>query len=178
METQNLNQNAEMNGTENGQKKSNVKKTAGKAAQMAGAVGVGVAGTMAAEAYAGQPDDVEVVEEVVGDAAGGHAAGTEGASEEVETPAEFDVNDIRLDNVETGEVGEVIEESDNDLVMDMTDEPIDAGNEFAMVDVDDITIDDNIADPDGMPMIDPTEDLMADTGIDADPDILGDILEA
>lgn len=181
METQNLNQNAEMAGTENGQKKTNVKKAAGKAAQMAGAVGVGVAGTMAAEAYAGQPDDVEVVEEIVGGAAGapGQESAGETESEGVETPEEFNVNDIRLEeDVEVGEIGEeIVVESDNDLVLEVTEEPIDMSNDIAMVDVDDIVIDDDMLDPE-VPMPDPAEDLLADTDTDFDPDILSDILEA
>ena len=167
---------------------------AGKAAQFAGAAGLGVAGTMAANAMDTHDDEPEVLN-------GGATTEAEETTEEaVATPEEFDPNDIMIEEVEETVIDEGKVESptsatfEEEFVMVNEPQPITGENisqeEIAMIDVDEPEIDPEIIDvtpdmyggPEGWDNFDDPTTLLADNGdlgdIDSDPNILDDILNA
>jgi len=200
MDTQNLNITPENGGTDNkSENTSKAKKVAGKVAQLAGAAGIGVAGTMAAHAM-NSKDKVhhnentssansEEVEEVVVEVA-------------EEATTHFDPNDIMIEDVEEVEVDPEMDEtltaplSENqheNLAMTIEPEPITGEDtvieqdDVAIIDIDNLDLNDSEEIPD---YIDGEGDgwdenendnpdvLLADNGIDENPDILNDILNA
>lgn len=195
MDTQNLNITPENGGSDSkSYKATKAKKVAGKAAQFAGAAGLGVAGTMAANAMDTHDDEPEVLN-------GGATTEAEETTEEaVATPEEFDPNDIMIEEVEETVIDEGKVESptsatyEEELVMVNEPQPITGENisqeEIAMIDVDEPEIDPEIIDvtpdmyggPEGWDNFDDPTTLLADNGdlgdIDSDPNILDDILNA
>lgn len=195
MDTQNLNITPENGGSDSkSDKAAKAKNVAGKAAQFAGAAGLGVAGTMAANAMNTHDDEPEVKDETV-------TTETEETTEEaVATPVEFDPNDIMIEEVEETVIDEGKVESPTNTthedVLAMVDEPQPITGEnishedIAMIDVDEPNIDTELIDvtPDmdgGHEEWDNFDDpttLLADNGdlddIDSDPNILDDILNA
>lgn len=189
METQHISINPENNG---GEKKSEnagkAKKVAGKAAQFAGAAGLGVAGTMAAEAME-TPQDLE---ELIEDDSLASDSAEDNAEEAVATPEPVNPNDIKIEEIE-----EIAADNtpDEDVAVAVDIQPITAENaenipddQIVIVDVD---VDTDLLD------VDPTdetfaseseteyedwgfdetsnEELLADN-IDQDFDIMNDII--
>lgn len=195
MDTQNLNITPENGGSDcKSDKAAKTKKVAGKAAQFAGAAGLGVAGTMAANAMNTHEDEPEVKDETV-------TTETEETTEEaVVTPEEFDPNDIMIEEVEETVIDEGKVESptntthEDELAMVDEPQPITGENishgDIAMIDVDEPDIDPELIDvtpdmyggPEGWDNFDDPTSLLADNGdlgdIDSDPNILDDILNA
>lgn len=195
MNTQNLNITPENGGSDSkSDKAAKAKKVAGKAAQFAGAAGLGVAGTMAANAMNTHEDEPEVKDEAV-------TTETEETTEEaVATPEEFDPNDIMIEEVEEIVIDEGKVESPTNTTHEdelaMVDEPQPITGEdishedIAMIDVDEPEInpediepiEDMYGGPEGWENFDDPTALLADTGdlgdIDSDPNILDDILNA
>ena len=92
MNTEHLNINPEVGcPNEDSGKASKAKKIAGESAKFAAAAGLGVAGTMAVEAMTSEGIDEDLVTEV------DPVENLETAEGAVETPGEFDPNEIRLD---------------------------------------------------------------------------------
>ena len=175
---------------------------AGKAARFAGAVGLGVAGTMAADAMLNHEDEENIFTNTV------NPNPVQEPDEEiediVEEPEEFDPNDIMIEDVNEGVIGEVSENVDetpmNDDTIAMVDEiqPITGENlsdpfdEVAMVDFDEdidstliseVELADNMNDEpfgdDTMDAFDNSDMLLADNDmLSSEPDILDDILNA
>lgn len=195
MDTQNLNITPENGGADNkSDKAAKAKKVAGKAAQFAGAAGLGVAGTMAANAMNTHEDEPEVKDETVTTEA------EETTEETVATPEEFDPNDIMIEDIEETVIDEGKVESpsntphEEELAMVDEPQPITGENisqeEIAMIDVDELEIDPEIIDvtpdmyggPEGWDNFDDPTTLLADNGdlgdIDSDLNILDDILNA
>lgn len=193
MDTENLNTTPENGGADNKSEKSaKAQIIAGKAAQFAGAAGLGVAGTMAANAL--NKTDEDVVE-----AAESSEETTENTTVEevVEEPDVFDPNDIMIEDVEEIVIDEPSTEqtSSNDDVV-IVDEPqpitgeqiVEPSGDVAMIDVDDIDniqtdpmeiVPDMYGGPDGWDQFDNPEILLADNDLESgEPDILDDILNA
>lgn len=195
MDTQNLNITPENGGSDSkSDKAAKAKKVAGKTAQFAGAAGLGVAGTMAANAMNTHDDEPEVKNETV-------TTEPEVSTEEtVATPEEFDPNDIMIEDVEEIVIDEGKVESpintphEDDLAMVDEPQPITGEiinhEEIAMIDVDEPDLDPEIIDvtpdmyggPEGWENFDDPTTLLADNGdlsdIDSDLNILDDILNA
>lgn len=193
MDTQDLNITPENGGSDSkSDKAAKAKKVTGKAAQFAGAAGLGVAGTMAANAMNTHEDEPEVKEETV-------STEIEETTEAdtVATPEEFDPNDIMIEEVEETVIDEGKVESptntlhEDELAMVDEPQPITGENisheDIAMIDVDEPDIDPEIVDvtpdmyggPEGWDNFDDPTTLLAYNGdIDSDPNILDDILNA
>lgn len=193
MDTQNLNITPENGGSDSkSDKAAKTKKVVGKATQFAGAAGLGVAGTMAANAMNTYDDDEpEVKDEAV-------TTETEETTEEVvATPEEFDPNDIMIEEVEETVIDEGKVESptntthEDELAMVGEPQPITGENicheDIAMIDVDEPDIDPELIDvtpdmyggPEEWDNFDDPTPLLADNGdLDSDPNILDDILNA
>ncbi len=202
MDTENLNITPENGGIDNkSEKTAKAKKIASKATQFAGAAGLGVAGTMAANA-------MNKTDEYTVETSESNEETTENATVEdsVEDPVEFDPNDIMIEDVEEVVLDEhniehPTEQASSNVDVVIVDEPqpitgeqiVEPSGEVAMIDVDDIIIEteDNtqadpmeIADavyggPDGWDQFDNPETLLADNDLESgEPDILGDILNA
>jgi len=196
MDTQNLNITPENGGTDSkSDKAAKAKKVVGKAAQLAGAAGIGVAGTMAAHAMNTKDEMIhgentpstnpEQVEEIVEVAA--------------EPATDFNPNDIMIEDVEEIEVNPevagtttaTLSESHGNLAMTIEPEPITDENaiiepgDVAIVDIDSPDLNDSDEIPEyidgedeGWEEIDNSDILLADNEIDDNPDILNDILNA
>lgn len=202
MDTENFSITPENGDADNkSEKAAKAKKIASKATQFAGAAGLGVAGTMAANAM-NKTDEYVAETSELNEATTGNAT----VEESVEDPIEFDPNDIMIEDVE-----EVVLDEDNiehpteqissneDVVF--VDEPqpiteeqiVEQSGEVAMIDVDNIIIEteDNTqtdpmeiveamyGSPSGWEQFDNPETLLADNDLGSgEPDILGDILNA
>ncbi|MBD5268374.1 MAG: hypothetical protein HDS45_02075 [Bacteroides sp.] len=195
MDTQNLNITPENGDSDSkSDKAAKAKKMAGKVAQFAGAAGIGVAGTMAANAMNTHDDEPEVKDETV-------TTETEETTEEAAvTPEEFDPNDIMIEEVEETVIDEGKVESptntthEDELAMVDEPHPITGENisheDIAMIDVDEPNIDNELIDVppymdgghEGWDNFDDPTTLLADNGdlddIDSDHNILDDILNA
>lgn len=184
MDTQNLNITPGNGGTDNKSDKAAKAKTiVGKAAQLAGAAGIGIAGTMVANDM--NPKDENLNE----NAPSANPEEAEEVVEVAESTTGFNPNDIMIEEVDEVEVP-----SDNhheDLSMIIEPEPITgmdnvaAQGNVAIVDIDtpDVNDPDEIVEciygaPDGWEDIDSPDVLLADNGIDDNPDVLDDILNA
>ena len=201
MDTQTLNNTPNHGGSDN--KSEKMKKVAGESAKFAAAAGLGVAGTIAANAMNNSEDSVDepqstsesqpVQEEAV-------------VEEVVETVSDFNPNDIMIEDVEEEIVTEEpaqnpissVNEDKQELVaveeiQPITGENIDAvtnddGTDIAIVDVDDpatgdviidedlmLNPDEYLLDPDWSVLNGESGELLASEDL-SDPDVLGDIL--
>lgn len=198
MDTQTLNNTPNHGGSDN--KSEKMKKVAGESAKFAAATGLGVAGTMAANAMNNSEDSVDEPQST----SESHPVQEETVVEEVvETVSDFNPNDIMIEDVEEEVVTEEpvqntissVNEDKQELVAVEEIQPItgenidvvigDDGTDIAIVDVDDPAFGDVIID--GEPMPNPDEDflepdwgslngeLLASEDL-SDPDVLGDIL--
>lgn len=118
-------------------KASKAKKIAGEAAKFAAAAGLGVAGTMAAEAMTSEGIDEDLITEV------DSVENSEVTDETVETPEEFDPNDIRLDEVPESHanhshVAASTNHADEIVEVDVL-QPISQENDIAMINPDEIS---------------------------------------
>ncbi len=205
MDTENINIKPENEGAENKREKnSKAKKAAGSAARFAGAVGLGVAGAMAADAMNLAGEDAADV------AAAAHDLHEDAPEPEptpgdeiVEEPEEFDPNDIMIEEgdeiILEGEMANPIEEAAGGDELAMIDElePITGDDHFDTAD-NLAMIDDEPEEPafdpegqlmageddepgiwDGSETMDDPESYLADGGAElGEPDILDDILNA
>ncbi len=125
------------------------KKVVGKTAQLAGAAGLGVAGTMAANAMNAKDVNVDEAEAItpteVDDVTGEEAVVENSVTD-------FDPNDIRIEDVEEVEIDQI--DGDERMIAEVEPEPITAENQ-------DIIMPDN-------PIVDNPEDFIC--GL---PDITG-----
>ena len=201
MDTQILNNTPNQGDSVN--KSEKMKKVAGESAKFAAAAGLGVVGTMAANAMNNPEDPADETQSI----SENQPVHEEVAVEEVvETVSDFNPNDIMIEDVEEEVANEEsgqdpissVNEDKQELVAVEEIQPItgenidvvigDNGSDIAIVDVDDPTIGDVIID--GDPMFNPDEDLLEpDWGAIngesgellasedlSEPDILGDIL--
>lgn len=201
MDTQTPNNIPNHGGSDN--KSEKIKKVAGESAKFAAAAGLGVAGTMAANAM-NNPEDL--VDEPQSTSESQPVQEEAVVEEVVETVSDFNPNDIMIEDVEEEIVSEepvqnpissVSEDKQEFVAVEeiqpITGENIDVaigndGTDIAIVDVDDPEFGDVIID--GDPMIDPNEvpmepewgplngesgELLASEDL-SNPDVLGDIL--
>lgn len=175
-------------------KASKAKKIAGESAKFAAAAGLGVAGTMAAEAMTSEGIDEDLVTEV------DSVENLENAEGAVETPEEFDPNEIRLDETEENissashvTTSTIISE---DIVDTDAPQPISQENNVAMINPDEISLEQNsdnvTGDSDSLNPVDiiidehdgtnacdgfdHPQDLLADGDDSNDIDILDDLM--
>lgn len=201
MDTQTLNNTPNQGDSVN--KSEKMKKVAGESAKFATAAGLGVVGTMAANAMNNPEDPADETQSI----SENQPEHEEVAVEEiVETVSDFNPNDIMIEDVEEEVANEEsgqdpissVNEDKQELVAVEEIQPItgenidvvtgDNGSDIAIVDVDDPSIGDVIID--GDPMFNPDEDLLEpDWGAIngesgellasedlSEPDILGDFL--
>ncbi|WP_304407875.1 hypothetical protein [Bacteroides acidifaciens] len=195
MNTEQLNINPEAGcPNEDSGKASKAKKIAGESAKFAAAAGLGVAGTMAAEAMTSEEIDEDLVTEV------DSVENLETAEGAVETPEEFDPNEIRLDeteeNISSGSHVTTSTTTSEDVVDVDAPQPISQENDVAMVNPDEISLEHNPSNvTDDSDSLDPVDliideydgsdacdgfdhpqDLLADGDDPNDIDILDDLM--
>lgn len=199
MDTQTLNNTP--NHRDSDKKSEKVKKVAGESAKFAAAAGIGVAGTMAANAMNNSEESVTDVQDESQNQMGQEEVVVE---DTVEVIADFNPNDIMIEDVEEEDVNDdslqnplsPVREDKQDYVaveelQPITGENIDVnfgtnGVDVAIVDVDDPTTIEVEIDPEQI-VIDPTgepnwenineypSELLASEDL-PEPDVLGDIL--
>lgn len=195
MNTEHLNNNPTIGSPDEVSKKaSKAKKIAGETAKFAAAAGLGVAGTMAADAMSKDINEDDIITEV------DSVENSEVADETVETPEEFDPNDIRLDNAAESHPDHshvVASSTDADDIVNVdVPQPISQENDIAMINPDDVSLEQNQANdgsasesidsgdiivdeysvPDGCNEFDHPQDLLADGDDPNDIDILDDLM--
>lgn len=194
MKTEITNITSDMEGGDNKNgKKSKVGSVAGKTAAFAAAAGVGVAGTMAAQAMDSPEEEMD--EEVVEGGTPHPHASEQHNGHSVSEPEEFNPNDIRLDDIEEAVIDDdkIVVEAEShgsDELEPITEESVMDGD-VAMVDVDntlteseiddiasiDITPEDH--DDSGMwDNFDEPDSFIADNGLSSEPDIMDDIINS
>ncbi len=143
MNTEHINNNPTIGSTDEvSNKASKAKKITGETAKFAAAAGLGVAGTMAADAITSNDiNEDDIITEV------DSSENLDIADDTAETPEEFDPNDIRLDNATESHSGHSHVSASSIHADDLVDvdvpQPISQENDIAMINPDEVSLEQN-----------------------------------